>query len=412
MLMACSFGFDYCWLFCLAVKHQFSIMKYFATFLLMSFSLACFAKGEITIKGKLSSYSDSVICFSYKMSGDEGKFVFKKTAVASNGSFSFTVDGVSEPTVVRISEPDFLKRLTVKTPKGLTFVPTRTIELVVAPSRTYTVSASLTNPYAALVTGDELNAAYSTVRTNLSPLNAAAEKADFLALSAQYATPFDSLRFAAATKTSDSLKHALQIQKEQWIYSHPKSMVSAVLLAELSPFIDVDILERLYNHLAKNVRSSNFLKGIDVKIRSMRAIVIGGKPFSFKGTQPNGSLFSSTSLKGRWYILEFWGSWCRPCRSSHPELLEVYNKYHSKGLEIVSVASDANDAVWTKAIAADGIGVWKHVRSQKTNDIVGLFDINAFPTKLFINPDGVITSIKVGYDSGELLKEAEKIYGK
>ena len=100
-------------------------------------------------------------------------------------------------------------------------------------------------------------------------------------------------------------------------------------------------------------------------------------------------------------MVDFWASWCGPCRKGNPHLLSLYSKYKDKGLEIIGVASDDSDPeAWRKAVAKDQIGVWKHILSglrrlpngtyDKSEDIGDQFGIHTLPTKILIDPKGVI----------------------
>ncbi|WP_158085166.1 TlpA family protein disulfide reductase [Niastella vici] len=116
------------------------------------------------------------------------------------------------------------------------------------------------------------------------------------------------------------------------------------------------------------------------------------------------------ALKGRYVLLDFWGSWCRPCRASHPHLKELYAKYKDKGFEIVGIASEHAKtkedciAAWKNAIAQDGI-TWLQVLNNENAvkfDAVKEYSVTAFPTKILLDKDGNIIGRFVGNgNSGE-----------
>ena len=96
-------------------------------------------------------------------------------------------------------------------------------------------------------------------------------------------------------------------------------------------------------------------------------------------------------------MIDFWGSWCVPCRMSHPALKELYKDFKSRGFEIVGISNEmpsdsrpksVQDSLWRKAIAVDGI-TWKNVLYDPSIlDLVKMFDINGYPTKFLIDQQG------------------------
>ncbi|RYG08102.1 MAG: TlpA family protein disulfide reductase, partial [Chitinophagaceae bacterium] len=118
------------------------------------------------------------------------------------------------------------------------------------------------------------------------------------------------------------------------------------------------------------------------------AIDIGGKPLSL------------ADFKGKYVLLDFWASWCVPCREGNPHLKKLYAQYKNKGLEIIGVSDDdSKPYAWKAAVAQDQIGMWKHVLRglkrvgdtyDRTNDISENFGIHTLPTKILIDRNGKI----------------------
>ncbi|MNE72996.1 Thiol-disulfide oxidoreductase ResA [compost metagenome] len=99
-------------------------------------------------------------------------------------------------------------------------------------------------------------------------------------------------------------------------------------------------------------------------------------------------------------LLDFWASWCAPCRKGNPHLISLYSKYKDKGLEIIGISDDdSNLAAWKKAVEQDKIGIWKHVLRglkrtskgyDKSEDISEPYAIHSLPTKILVDKNGVI----------------------
>jgi thiol-disulfide isomerase/thioredoxin len=119
-------------------------------------------------------------------------------------------------------------------------------------------------------------------------------------------------------------------------------------------------------------------------------------------------------------LLDFWASWCVPCRKGNPHLKELYSKYKDKGIEFIGISDDdQSEDKWKEAIVKDGIGVWKHVLrglKQKNNvfdrstDISDKFGIHTLPTKILIDPEGKIIG-RYSEEEGPLDEMLKKVFG-
>lgn len=122
----------------------------------------------------------------------------------------------------------------------------------------------------------------------------------------------------------------------------------------------------------------------------------------------NGKGVDFKALKGRYVLLDFWGSWCRPCRASHPHLKELYAKYKDKGFEIIGISSEhaktpeERHKLWTTAIAEDGL-TWLQVLNNENAekfDAVKEYSVTAFPTKILLDREGNVIGRYVGNGNG------------
>ncbi len=119
----------------------------------------------------------------------------------------------------------------------------------------------------------------------------------------------------------------------------------------------------------------------------------------FEATLIDGSAFKLSDLRGKYVLLDFWGSWCPPCRRDNPNLVTLYDQYNSRGLEIVSVALEKNDRTWKKAIAKDGLRWPYHImrtsRLVATDALALKYQVTDLPTKYLINPQGKIVGVNM-----------------
>jgi thiol-disulfide isomerase/thioredoxin len=157
------------------------------------------------------------------------------------------------------------------------------------------------------------------------------------------------------------------------------------------------------------------------------AIFLVGKYFYFKPKYINGEVapdfsgkllsgedFTFSSLKGQYVLLDFWGSWCGPCRKESPRMVELYQNFHGKeynnaeGFEIVSVAIETNEKSWKAAIQKDGLD-WKYHISENQrfkSPTPAKYGVREIPTKYLINPKGQIVGVNLSIEQiAEFLSE-------
>jgi thiol-disulfide isomerase/thioredoxin len=129
----------------------------------------------------------------------------------------------------------------------------------------------------------------------------------------------------------------------------------------------------------------------------------------FTAPTPEGQQITMSKIKGKVTIIDFWASWCKPCRIENPNLVKVYNEYHDKGLEIISVALDRvnKKEFWTKAIQKDQLN-WYNVSNLKywNDPIAKAYNVNSIPATFIIDENGVIIADRLrGADLETKIKE-------
>jgi thiol-disulfide isomerase/thioredoxin len=122
-----------------------------------------------------------------------------------------------------------------------------------------------------------------------------------------------------------------------------------------------------------------------------------------------GKKFDLSSLRGKYVVLDFWGTWCGPCISGMPKMKEYLDKYKAK-LEIVGVASESDKGErWKKFLDEKPQYQWHHVLSTKTEDYILKFSVAGFPTKIIVDPAGKIVGRFVGEDD-EIYKKLDELF--
>lgn len=125
--------------------------------------------------------------------------------------------------------------------------------------------------------------------------------------------------------------------------------------------------------------------------------IAGEKAPDFSVALSNGQTTRLSDLKGKYVLLQFWGSWCGPCRAENPYLAALYHRYHDRGFEIFSIAIEQNPAAWQRAIQQDGLEWTYHAveLNQFSGPVARLFNIKSIPATFLINPDGVIMGVNL-----------------
>ncbi len=177
-----------------------------------------------------------------------------------------------------------------------------------------------------------------------------------------------------------------------FVKDYPHSMRSAFAIMEnYYYYAEADEVEPLYNLLDKNVKNSD--KGIDIKKRIdvYKTVAVGKISPDFSQPTPDGKTMSLSSMKGKYVLVDFWASWCPPCRRENPNLVKAYNQFKDKGFDIFGVSYDTNKEKWEKAIVLDGL-VWQQVSDLKgwKNATSALYGIGDIPTNFLLDKEGKI----------------------
>lgn len=190
----------------------------------------------------------------------------------------------------------------------------------------------------------------------------------------------------------------------------PDSYVSALILND--HFIKerpLPEMERLYDSLSTRIKESSLGKELLEKLNAVRKTGIGQTAPDFTLISPDGKHISLSSLRGNYVLLDFWASWCGPCLREVPNIKKVYERYHDKGFEILSVSLDDKKENWEQAITRNQLN-WLHVSSLKgwKCPVAELYNVTAVPSMFLIDKEGRILSNKA---RGEILEnELEKLY--
>lgn len=174
---------------------------------------------------------------------------------------------------------------------------------------------------------------------------------------------------------------------------------------------DMDLMKHAIDACKSLNPNSKYLKDLTQRYETEKVLAIGSVAPEIKLPQPNGDSLALSSLRGQVVLIDFWASWCGPCRRENPFNTQLYKKYHSKGFEVYGVSLDDNKERWKSAIAADSLQ-WKHVSDLRkwSSAVVPMYKVTGIPATYLIDKDGKI--IAKGLRGEALAAKLEEIFSK
>ncbi len=176
------------------------------------------------------------------------------------------------------------------------------------------------------------------------------------------------------------------------IKKHSDSPVSAYVVAGKMLGMDDTKLTARYEALGEKAKASFYGKRVAAELAKMQEIAIGAIAPNFSAPLADGGVLSLHETKAKVKIVNFWASWCQPCRNENVNLLKIYKRYRPRGLEIISVSIDDNKQAWLTAIGQDGSD-WKNVSDLKQpSEIASEYMITATPTIFILDEENRIVA--------------------
>jgi thiol-disulfide isomerase/thioredoxin len=198
---------------------------------------------------------------------------------------------------------------------------------------------------------------------------------------------------------------------KDFVKANPSSYVSAFEVnSNFSYNPDAAGLDSMYSGFDSTIRSSYYGKKIKELLASAQLTAIGKPAPDFSLTSTDGKPVSLSSFKGKYVLVDFWASWCGPCRAENPAVVKAYKKYHPKGFAILGVSLDEQKEDWEKAIKKDGMA-WTQVSDLKgwQSSAARLYGVQGIPMNFLLDKDGKIIGKGLrGEDLENKLAEAVK----
>ncbi|MBC9912960.1 TlpA disulfide reductase family protein [Chitinophaga varians] len=334
------------------------------------------------------------------------------TAIAHTGDRFVFTGHVDEPVIGTLASAHPSSRFEFV--KGGMFMPAPSLDFVIT-NTDITITADATALFKGTVAGGRENRELNMLHQQEVPLIAQ----EWEARKKMPTLKNDSVGRNALLEEQKVTKAKLLDIRKQFIAKHPGSFVSVMLLSRLNGDYDMAAYEQEYNKLSGKYKNTYLAQYVASRISGAKATAVGAEAIGFTKIDNHGQPFTLASLKGKYVLLDFWGSWCGPCRASHPHLREVYAKYKDKGLEVVGIAEEKTDDLesakrsWLKAVETDKMN-WIQVLNnynKKESNMVMAYGIDGFPTKILLDKDGKVLFKIVGDSGAELDQKLKSVFG-
>jgi peroxiredoxin len=205
----------------------------------------------------------------------------------------------------------------------------------------------------------------------------------------------------------NALYDSINTVRIAFIRAHPNAMASTLYLSILQDCIAPEAVEQLYAQLGTDAKNNEFGQRVKSRIEGRRRSAEGKPAPEFASMDTSGRAIKLSDFRGKYVLLDFWASWCVPCRKENPFLLEAFNRFRDKGFIIISISMDHVKESWLKAIVQDRLN-WVHLSELNglDNKVARLYGVQPIPDNFLIDPEGRIVARKLyGKDIEKKLAE-------
>ena len=252
------------------------------------------------------------------------------------------------------------------------------------------------------VRGTPLNDEHARLRALLEPL-----EDQYHALRKVIDAQPEAVRLSPAFAPQQAQLVAIEAAQEKvqtdYVKAHPDAHYSLfVLFGLLQNTPNAAPYATLFKGLSADVRNSLRGQRIAAQIKELLKVAVGAMAPDFTQNTPDNVPVTLSSLRGKYVLIDFWASWCGPCRAENPNVMRAYNEFKDKGFTVLGVSLDnqkTRDA-WVRAIKTDGL-TWTQVSDLKSwdNSVARAYEVSAVPQNFLLDPQGKIVAINLRGDA-------------
>ena len=348
-------------------------------FLLLSVStlfFACNSKDSYSLTGTVKGMQDGKVILEKQ---DDAESVAVDTAIIENGKFKF--EG-------KIAEPAIY---------SLVLEGTQARSFVILENGKINIEINKDSMFLNKISGTynneqltEYNALGMKIQKKLKEFETANGEKMMMAQQNQDTLAINDLREKYGKIQSEMEQSTLK-----YVADHPKAYVSLLLVEGMlsNPNADAAKTKSLFNGLDSSLKNSAKGKKVATLMETSVGVAVGAPAPDFSAPTPEGKMVSLKESLGKVTIIDFWASWCGPCRQANPSLVALYKEFHDQGLNIVGVSLDKTADKWKEGIAADGLP-WVHISNLKFWDepIAATYNVKSIPNMFVLDANGIVVA--------------------